>query len=195
MYTLVYYLLEYPCLKSSSPFEIATDGSSIFFNFFLLLLPFISYLIQSNSNILLTFICSHLILKDLPPEYQSKLKKAGLTLEDCEEHLAPTLSILHFLYKRKFKLKKSLDEKLEETVEKREIGDGEAFETTVQVEILDGPEETSNGAKSPIDSVPTAIFDEITPDDLAREARSITEGDPLTLFTKFVSHGQGYVSF
>lgn len=30
------------------------------------------------------------------------------------------------------------------------------------------------------------------PEDLACEARSITDGDPLTHFTKFVMHGQGY---
>lgn len=129
------------------------------------------------------------IIQDLPEELRTKLRTAGLTLEECEENLACTLSILHFLYKRKFKLKKAASVKLDGPVPAEE--EGEAFEIAVQAEVLDGPDlpEKSGNASG----TQQAISNEITVDDLAREARSITEGDPLTLFTKFVSHGQGYV--
>jgi len=114
-------------------------------------------------------------------------------LEECERNLAATLSILHFLYKRKFKLRKTKPVTIAEDQGTIEAGDGETFETTVQVEVLEGPDEVAVAPASIVDSVPIAISDEMTLEDLAREARSITDGDPMMQFTKFVSHGQGYV--
>ena len=102
-----------------------------------------------------------------------------------------TLSLLHFLYKRRFKLKAKHEDSKDEAKESAN-GDGEAFESAVHAEVLDGPD-LNAGTASPNNSTQQAPSNEITVDDLAREARSITEGDPLTLFTKFVSHGQGYV--
>lgn len=133
--------------------------------------------------------------QDLPAEFQAKLTKAGLSLEECEKNLAATLSILHFLYKRKFKLRKVKPALAPAEPEKSETGDGETFEVTVQAEVLEGPEEVVVAPAALVDSAPIAVSDEMTLDDLAREARSITEGDPLTHFTKFVSHGQGCVLF
>lgn len=125
----------------------------------------------------------------MPEEYKKKLETAGLKLETCELHLACTLSILHFLYKRKFKIKKTEASKTD--VEGVNEEEGETFENAVQQEVLDGPDIPE--ASSHVNSVPQVVSNEMTLDDLAREARSITEGDPLTMFTKFVSHGQGCV--
>lgn len=132
-------------------------------------------------------------IQDLPSELQKKLLAAGVTLEECNANLSCTLSLLHFLYKRRFKLKPKNDS-LKDLAKESEAGDGEAFESAVHAEVLDGPDQPA-GTASPNNSVQQAPSNEITVDDLAREARSITEGDPLSLFTKFVSHGQGCVDF
>lgn len=132
--------------------------------------------------------------QDLPEELQKKLISAGVTLEEAEKNLACTLSILHFIYKRRFKLKKVKVAKEEEKEGESEVGEGEEFENAVQAEVLDGPDQPPTGTSSPSNSSPQPITNEITLEDLAREARTITDGDPLALFTKFVSHGQGYVS-
>ena len=76
-----------------------------------------------------------------------------------------------------------------------EAGEVETFETSTQAEVLESPEEVTPSPTTPSNSAQPAQSDEMTLEDLAREARTISEGDPLTLFTKFVSHGQGYVCF
>jgi hypothetical protein len=114
-------------------------------------------------------------------------------LEQCQTNLPALLSILHFLYKRRFKLRKAAEEKPELSVAPSTETEEQAFDTVLQAEVLDGPEASEAAPSSPVDSTRPTSSDEITPDDLAREARSISEGDPMTLFTKFVSHGQGCV--
>lgn len=109
-------------------------------------------------------------------------------------NLAAVLSIINFLYRRRFKLKKPKSKSEEEISAASEPGEGEAFEVSAQAEVLESPEEVTPSPPSPSSSAQPSMSDEMTIEDLAREARTISEGDPVTLFTKFVSHGQGYVS-
>lgn len=133
-------------------------------------------------------------MQDLPDEYLAKIKKAGLTTEECNLNLAAVLSIINFLYRRRFKLKKRKVKEEDEISAASEAGEGEAFEVSAQAEVLESPEEVTPSPPSPSSSAQPSLSDEMTVEDLAREARTISEGDPVTLFTKFVSHGQGYVS-
>lgn len=126
--------------------------------------------------------------QDIPQEYQTKLTAAGIQPDDYSAHLQATLSILHFLYRRKFKLIKGETQPSGTDAQAAAPAEtAEEFEVTRQAEVLEGPDEAPASATQP------EITDMMTPEDLAREARSITDGDPLTHFTKFVSHGQGYV--